>query len=116
MIYEVMKELGDKNAIEARRTVENIIQGFTKGKDSEWVRNALRALRIIGPHKKHITSDDIWNQLDCMDIYPPNERRAMAAVLTQAKKHQWIKPTSLYVRSSRKVNHGRPIRVWEWVQ
>jgi DNA helicase HerA-like ATPase len=35
--------------IEARKEADKIIQAIDNGQDSDWIRNALRVLRKIGP-------------------------------------------------------------------
>lgn len=100
--------------IEARKKADKAIQAIDVGQDSEWIRNALRVLRIIGPKHGVLTSCDIWNALDALEIIAPNEPRAMAAVITKAKSFGWIKSTDMWRTSTRSINHGRPVRVWRW--
>lgn len=113
MYYDADKRVSQ---IEARNKVESIINGMNYGKDSEWVRNATRILRIKGPSLIEFTTCDLWKSLEELMIIPPSEPRAMAAVITKAKKNGWIKSTQNWRTSSRSVCHGRPVRVWRWVQ
>ena len=101
--------------IEARSKADEIIKAIDKGQDSDWIRNALRVLRKIGPSLGILTTCDLWNTLENLGIVSPNEPRAMAAVIMKAKQFGWIKSTDMWRTSSRKVNHGRPVRVWRWV-
>ena len=101
--------------IEARKQADKIIQAIDKGQDSEWIRNALRVLRKIGPKLGVFTTCDIWFTLEGLEIAPPEEPRAMAAVITKAKQLGWIKSTDNWRTSARSVNHGRPVRVWRWI-
>lgn len=102
--------------IKNRARVEAIINNITNGKDSAWVRNALRVLRKVGPTYGTFTTCDIWNTLDAYEIAPPDEPRAMAAVVRQAKSNGWIKASNNWKKSTRSSNHGRPVRVWRWVE
>lgn len=100
--------------IAARRKADLIIQSIQTGQDSTWIRNALRVLRKIGPKLGVFTTCDIWFTLEGLGIAPPEEPRAMAAVITKAKQLGWIKSTDSWRTSARSVNHGRPVRVWRW--
>lgn len=111
MLYDVENRL---KQIEARNKVEEIINSIENGKDSEWIRNSLRVLRKIGPKLGVFTSCDVWTYLDGIGIIPPQEPRAMAAVITKAKSNGWIESTDMWRTSTRSVNHGRPVRVWRW--
>ena len=111
MLTDINKRI---KQIEARREADSIIKAIDNGQDSDWIRNALRVLRKIGPRLGMFTSCDIWNTLEGLEIIAPNEPRAMAAVITKAKQFGWIKSTGMWRTSSRKVNHGRPVRVWRW--
>ena len=102
--------------IEARKKVDQIIQAIDKGKDSTWIRKALRVLRKIGTKLGLFTTCDLWFTLEGLELEPPEEPRAMAAVITKAKKLGWIKSTGKWRTSSRSVNHGSPVRVWRWLQ
>ena len=101
--------------IEARRDLDSIISGLEAGKDSEWIRNALRVLRKIGPKYGSFTACDIWKTLEALMIAEPEEPRSMAAVITKAKSFGWIESTNMWRTSTRRVNHGRPVRIWKWV-
>ena len=111
----VYSDIGSRvNQIRARSKVEDIINSIENGKDSAWIRNALRVLRKIGPTLGVLTSCDLWVYLEGIGIAPPHEPRAMAAVITKAKSNGWIESTDEWRRSQRTVNHGRPVRVWRW--
>lgn len=101
--------------IQARNELDSILTSIENGRDSEWIRNALRVLRQIGPQHGTFTSCDLWLALEVLGIISPDEPRSMAVVITKAKKFGWIKSTDMWRTSSRRVNHGRPVRVWRWV-
>lgn len=112
---QVVNELnGSEIARENRRIVDDIIRAFENGKDAAWVRCALRAMRRVAPCLGSFSSDQVWGELDRMQIHTPAEPRAMAAVFNYAKRHGWIESSMTFVKSKRSVNHGRPVRVWTW--
>lgn len=102
--------------IDARLEVERILASIEDGRDSSWIRCGLRVLRAMGPSLGSFTTCDLWNALEMAEIAPPEEPRAMAVIITKARSNGWIESTSEWRTSSRKVNHGRPVRVWRWNQ
>ena len=113
MFFDVDKRV---QQIDARYKVDEIIKAIDNGKDSEWIRNALRVLRKIGPSLGMLTTCDLWKSLEGLGIAPPGEPRAMAVVVTKARSNGWIESTDIWRTSSRAVCHGRPVKVWRWVQ
>ncbi len=116
-VMQVVNELNrSDNAKSDRRVVDEIIRAFENGRDASWVRCGLRAMRRVAPNLGSFSSDDIWHELERMEILPPEEPRAMAAVFNYAKRHEWVESTMQFVKSTRRTNHGRPVRVWRWIQ
>ena len=84
MLTDINKRM---KQIEARKEADKIIQAIDKGQDSDWIRNALRVLRKIGPGLGILTTCDLWNSLEGLGIVSPNEPRAMAAVIRSCTPH-----------------------------
>lgn len=101
--------------INARQQVEEILAAIDQGPDAAWIRCALRVLRRVGPSQGKFTTCDLWVALEEAMIAPPGEPRAMAVVITKARSNGWIESTGEWRSSHRKVNHGRPTKVWRWI-
>lgn len=98
------------------QVLDEILSALEGGRDSEWVRNALRILSIVGPKLGQFTTCDLWKHMDELMLVKPDEPRSMAVVITKARAHGWIVSTNNWKSSDRKVNHGRPVRVWRWLK
>ena len=71
----------------------------------DWIEKARKAARDLASVRGEISSDDIW------DIAPPPagaDPRVLGVIFSD--RTLWEK--TRYVKSERKVNHGRPIAVW----
>lgn len=72
----------------------------------DWIERAREAARRLAAERGQISSDDIW------DVAPPPpgvDPRVLGAVFSD--KTIWERTG--YVKSARKVNHGRPVAVWK---
>lgn len=72
----------------------------------DWIERARKAARDLAAVRGEISSDDIW------DVAPPPagvDPRVLGAIFSD--KTMWER--TRYVKSERKVNHGRPIACWK---
>ncbi len=71
----------------------------------DWIERARKAARDLASTRGEISSDDIW------DIAPPPagvDPRVIGAVFSDKTMWQRLR----YDKSTRKINHGRPVSVW----
>ncbi len=87
------------------------IRRVTAG-NSEWLRAAMNILPSRVPAGE-FTSEDLWDILEEHGVPPPREGRAMGAVLRRLSTRGLIRPTQVFVPSTRKTTHRTPIRVWQ---
>lgn len=79
--------------------------------DEAWLQAAKRVVWDLIKAGEPFSSDDCWARLDLLDVHT-HEPRALGAVLRTAARHGWIVNSEMYVKSSRAVNHSRPVPLW----
>jgi hypothetical protein len=76
--------------------------------DAVWMTEAITVIGRLAEQSPQFTSDDVWAALE----KPPRESRMIGNALSRARAGGLIAPTHEHRRSTRKENHGRPVRVW----
>ena len=80
----------------------------------DWVVVALRAARWLARKQPTLTSESIW---EVMETYYPDrstpEPRAMGSIMRRIAASGVITATDQTVKSGKKKNHNRPLRVWK---
>lgn len=109
-VNELKNKLNDENEL------NKIITLMDEGKDREWIQKAYFCLNVLAEQFGEFTTCDLWIALHRLGISDPIEPRSMAVVIIKARNAGFIRSTSKWIKSPRSVNHGRPVRVWEWVQ
>jgi hypothetical protein len=77
-----------------------------------WAEIALYNAAVSG---ETLTSDEVWRMLQGKEIPPPDEPRAMGAVMIAGAKRGWVTKTEQFVVADNPAtnrNHGRPSRVY----
>lgn len=72
-----------------------------------WSVAAYDALVAVARRQEHLTSDDVWAELEVMGITPPPERRAMGPIMVKAAKAGIVVHTG-YVRGANPKHHANP--------
>ena len=93
---------------EAERDQE--IARAEQGAPDDWRADAAEAVRHCCAMLDTFTTDDVWAALG---YYFPSEGRAMGAVMKDAQRRGWCRPTPRFKPSGRPVCHRSPKRVWE---
>jgi hypothetical protein len=77
-----------------------------------WMGLAYRALQRVACRMEHLTTDDVWAELEAGGIEGPRERRALGPVLMRAASAGIIEATNMVSNSGRKEAHAGPKRIW----
>lgn len=99
--------MGDTHA------VTDALERVERHADREWFAAALKLGELLAFEKERWTTDDLWSAIE--DTYPDlctHDNRAMGAVMRKLKYQNVIRPSTLYVQSTRMSRHQAPIRVW----
>jgi hypothetical protein len=94
----------------AQQVADEAVERVDRNADDEWKARALDAVRFVASARPLFTTDAVWWVLGS-DVQT-HEPRAMGAVMRRAVKAGVCVPTDTYHRSTRAVNHARPLRVW----
>lgn len=78
----------------------------------EWIVAARRSLVKLLESHSEVISEMVWRDLEADGIEPPAEPRLMGGVFHWAKTEGMILPTRRWVRTTRRIAHRRPMRVW----
>ena len=103
--WEVI-EGGRMMPLDAPTDYRNAVMPDQEQAHADWIETARQTAQSIARRVGQITSDDIW------DACPPPagvDPRVMGAVF--ADKTLWERVG--YVKSARKINHGRPVAAWK---
>jgi hypothetical protein len=98
-------EGGQIMSLDAPTDYRNAVLPDQEKAQHEWISLARQTAERLARQNGQITSDDIW------DVCPPPvgaDPRVMGAVF--ADKTIWQRVG--YVKSARKINHGRPVTAW----
>lgn len=76
--------------------------------DDAWLAETVLLLRGLLSQRATITSDNVW----AIAAHPPREARMIGNAMSRAKAEGLMVPTDDTIPSTKKINHGRPIRVW----
>lgn len=81
--------------------------------EAAWMGAAANAITTAAAAGQPFTSDEVWALLDTQHpgLAPPDPR-AMGVAFARIQRRGLIAPTPATRRSTRRTNHGRPIRVW----
>lgn len=96
------------NLFDAEQARDQAIQQVEDNADTDWMRQALAAVKWCAHYHGLFTTDEVWTMLPEV-----REPRALGAVMRKAQKAGWIRPTDRVRNSSRVECHARPVRVWE---
>lgn len=97
--------------VAAMQARDEAIQRADDHADPEWRGETLHLIRCLAVTQDYMTTDDVWETLG--DAQSTHERRALGAVMQQAARNGWIKPTDRTRPSARPACHARPVRVWQ---
>lgn len=78
----------------------------------EWIVAARRSITKLAAERNEIISETVWRDLEADGIEPPAEPRHMGGVFAWAKSQGLLLPTRRWVKTTRRVAHRRPMRVW----
>jgi len=81
--------------------------------NSEWKQVAYLTAIEVGQRQGTFTSEDVWDAISGVTTHEP---RAMGAVMRRLRKENVITPTDTFVISTSPLGHGRPSRVWRFIQ
>lgn len=91
-------------AAEARDRAIDIVEA---NMPNDWREEASRIIFRLARTCDEFTTDEVWAGLS-----QPPEPRALGAVMRQAQRDGWIRPTDRVRNSVRVECHARPVRVW----
>lgn len=77
--------------------------------DPPWAAFARLALHDLAQRRQHLTSDDVWAELDRRGVPRPIEGRAMGPVMVAGTKAGWIMRSG-YVRGTNPKHHADVMR------
>jgi hypothetical protein len=79
----------------------------------EWRAAVTRRLATLADRGEPFTADDIWAEVDGLEV-STHDRRALGAIMTGAARAGRIEQVG-YARSTRAACHGRPVAVWRGI-
>lgn len=101
------------NAQESARLRDEAVARVGASAPPLWVARARQALVRVAALQHHLTTDDVWLELEHQDVARPPEPRAMGAIMTWGREEGHIVPTNGYITTKQKKRHASPVRVWE---
>lgn len=93
---------------------EEAINRAEANADNAWTVEARKAVILCSQNNLHITTDDVWEVLEALDVQT-HDNRALGGVMRWAARQRIIYPTMSYIRSDRPECHSRPIKVWSTI-
>ena len=78
-----------------------------------WIETVITMIVGNIPPGEEFTTDRLHFWLDEEGVAPPRDKRAMGAAMRKAVKGSIIEKTGRFVKSTRRVCHGRDIPVWK---
>ena len=96
-------------AIEAR---DEAIGRVDRNADPVWKQQAQTIVRNLAHRLDELTTDDVWQALNCAGVDVPHEPRALGAVMQSAARQNVIAATDRVRQSQRPECHARPVRIW----
>lgn len=105
----------NSNNLTPNQKLQSIYNQINSGNDHYFIRHGLRALLWLKNNSYDlITSCDVWECLDNMNITPENPR-SMGLVFKLGNKNGLIEITDNFKPSRRKQANSRPVRVWRLI-
>ena len=92
--------------------LDEALDRVERNANDEWLAAADYAVAKVALRKRSLTSDDVWEVLDGMDVQT-RDGRALGAVMDKAKRDGIIIATGMFTRSRRPTRHKGPVQVWE---
>lgn len=109
IIESVKQNKEIKNKHEAIDEVE-------KNANSVWLHTAQSVVEKLARTKSVFSSDDVWQELDRMQMPRPHEPSAMGAVFRNCARNKICRKTGRYFPSKQPTNHQRDIAEWECIK
>lgn len=106
------KESEQSRRRRARRLRDEAVALVGEAADSTWTQAAIAAAEKMVQTRSTFTTDDIWEELEGSGL-TTHERRAMGAIMLKLRRRGLVRHTDRTRKSSRPVNHYRPLTVWE---
>ena len=104
------------NNLTPNQRLQSIYHQINSGDDYYFIRHGLRSILWLKNNNfEYITSCDIWDCLDSMQI-TPNNPRSMGLIVKLGHKNQLLQRTERFKPSRRKQANSRPVRVWRLAQ
>jgi hypothetical protein len=99
----------------AAQNREEAIERVTENADAAWLEHAYyAALHCIATTYGDFTNtDEWWARLARLEVEPPHEPRAMAAITRRLKAEGWIEKTDNFIQSALPQAHSRNVQVWK---
>jgi hypothetical protein len=91
--------------------LDDALERVEQSADEKWIKAADYAVSHLALRKPEITTDDVWDVLDGLDVETP-EHRAMGAVMLRAAKAGFIERTDRTTKTRRPSRHKGDVRVW----
>ena len=100
------------NNLSTNQRLQSIYHNINSSDDYYFIRHGIRAiLWLKNAGFEYITSCDIWDCLDSMQI-TPNNPRSMGLIVKLGHKNNLLQRTERFKPSRRKQANQRPVRVW----
>lgn len=110
-----MKINYSSNNLTPNQKLQSIYHQINSSDDHYFIRHGLRAILWLKNNNFDlITSCDIWDCLDNMNITPYNPR-SMGLIVKLAHKNGLVLKTDNFKPSRRKQANSRPVRVWRLI-
>lgn len=94
---------------EAEQAKQDAISSI-EARNREFVSFMVGKIYLLAMEKFTLTALDLW---DGYQGDEPSDPRAMGAVFRRASKNGFIKMTARLIKSGRKSDHNKDLRVWE---
>ena len=96
----------------ARQLRDEAINRVDEAANPVWKDAALNAVTHVARLRSHLTTDDVWQTMQDMQIPMPPEPRALGAIMQKAARLGLVTATDRIMQSARPECHARPVRVW----
>ena len=111
MTMTPLKSLSEPRQMTLDEIKHNAIDTVESNAHAEWLSAAERVVMHLATHRPHFTSDDVWRELDKLQV-KTHEPRALGAVMRKASRNRVIYRTGRTVDSLRASRHLAPIAIW----
>lgn len=96
--------------VASREAANHAIELVAAGACEAFRREALRAVWDVAVARESFIVDAVWEAMSVP--WAVSDKRAMGAIMQEAKHRGWIAPSDCFVASAQVACHANPRRVW----